>query len=150
MLSFEEKQAIIEKMNGLEANPVSLGRINYHYPESKRDKQIVVKFLHPNGNGFVYWPDSLEAGKDGFVNIRDYNASELEAVLKGAIGYLQTDGEPYQNGDTILFRNDRGEELRTSYENEMWIIYTGDNVEAVFPSLEAAQGYLLDEGFYEA
>lgn len=150
MLSFEEKKTIIENFEVLTAHPVSLGRINYHYPESKREKQLVVKFLHPNGNGFVYQPDAPAAAKDGFVNIREYEEADLKNILRDAICYLKTDGLPYQDGDTVLFHNQANEELRASYENEMWIIYTGKNVEAVFPSFEAAKGYLLDEGFYEA
>lgn len=54
MLTFEEKLSIIETFPELQRKDVSLGRVNFHYPESVQEKKIVVQHLHPNGNGFVY------------------------------------------------------------------------------------------------
>ena len=54
MLTFEQKQEIIESFPELTRKEVSLKRVNYHYAESTYDKTVVVQHLHPNGNGFVY------------------------------------------------------------------------------------------------
>lgn len=54
MLTFEEKLSIIETFPELQRKDVSLGRVNFHYPDSVQEKKIVVQHLHPNGNGFVY------------------------------------------------------------------------------------------------
>ena len=54
MLTFEQKQEIIESFSELSRKEVSLKRVNYHYEDSLFDKTVVVQHLHPNGNGFVY------------------------------------------------------------------------------------------------
>ena len=53
-LSFEEKKAIFDDYEELTAVPVSMNRINYHFNASAVDHKIVVRFLHPNGNAFIY------------------------------------------------------------------------------------------------
>ena len=57
MLTFEQKQEIIESFPELTRKEVSMKRVNYHYEESLFDKTVVVQHLHPNGNGFVYVAD---------------------------------------------------------------------------------------------
>ncbi|MCT6903984.1 MAG: hypothetical protein M3Z48_12145, partial [Lactobacillus sp.] len=77
MLTFEQKQAIIESFSELTKKEISLKRLNYHYMDSLYEKTIVVEKLHPNGNGFVFVGDLLryenEANDKGLVNIRDYD-----------------------------------------------------------------------------
>ena len=53
-LSFEEKKAIFDDYKELTAVPVSMNRINYHFNASAVDHKIAVRFLHPNGNAFIY------------------------------------------------------------------------------------------------
>ena len=79
MLTFEEKLSIIETFPELQRKDVSLGRVNFHYPDSVQEKKIVVQHLHPNGNGFVYAGHMRKKDTDrkGFINIRDYNEAEL-------------------------------------------------------------------------
>ncbi|WP_099221897.1 hypothetical protein [Listeria costaricensis] len=151
MLTFEQKQQIFARFDELEEKSVSMGRLNYHFEGSKREKTLVIKHLHPNGNAWLYAPflerDDLD--KEGYLNIRDLSESEIEQLLKEAIGYLSTDGDPYQEGFYEWYQDGNGDALKLSYENKMWIIYTGENVEAVFPTREAALGYLADEGFQD-
>jgi len=59
MLTFEQKQAIIESFSELTKKEISLKRLNYHYMDSLYEKTIVVEKLHPNGNGFVFVGDLL-------------------------------------------------------------------------------------------
>ncbi|EUJ50907.1 hypothetical protein [Listeria fleischmannii] len=150
MLSFEEKKQIIARFTALEEKEVSLGRVNYHYPESKREKSILIKHLHPNGNGYVYAPylDSDTLDKQGYFNI--YNAKEFELVelIEAAISYMDSDGDIFEEGQKFTYQSDSGETLELIYENKMWIVYAAGNVEAVFKTLEAAESYLADEGFF--
>ncbi|MBC1522461.1 hypothetical protein HB912_12465 [Listeria aquatica] len=152
MLSFEEKRKIITRFTVLEEKPVSMKRYNYHYPASKRDKTVLVKHLHPNGNGFVYAP-YLEGeevlDKEGYVNIYEATEDKLIQLIERAITYMDSDGEAYQEGDTFVYQNDAGELLKLVFENKMWIVYAYENVEAVFKSLDQAESYLADEGFFE-
>ncbi|WP_430535076.1 hypothetical protein [Listeria rocourtiae] len=147
MLSFEEKKNIIDEYTELEAHPVSMGRINYHFPDSVREKRIAVNHLHPNGNAFVYAPYLDEADKNGFVNIREATESEIRELVSGAISFLSTDGDEFEEGYEEEFRDAYRTVLILRYENKMWAIYSDDHLEAIFPSREAADGYLADEGF---
>lgn len=152
MLSFDEKRKIINGFAALEEKPVSMKRYNYHYPASKREKTVLVKHLHPNGNGFVYAPyleESAKLDKEGYVNIYDVTEAELVQLIEQALTYMDSDGGAYQEGDTFVYQNDTGELLKLVFENKMWIVYAYDNVEAVFKSLDQAESYLADEGFFE-
>ncbi|PDL31426.1 hypothetical protein AFZ03_09635 [Listeria monocytogenes] len=147
-----EKKALIESINGFELHEISMGRINVHYPASKRDKKIIVKHLHPNGNAFVYAPflEVEPLDKQGYVNVKDYSENEIRVLLLEAKEFMDSDEDGYKEGLTKIYQDNSGEKLSLVYENKMWVIYTGENLEAVFPTLESAEGYLLDEGFFEA
>ncbi|EIO5737846.1 hypothetical protein LQW06_002817 [Listeria monocytogenes] len=151
MLNFEEKKALIESIDGFELHEISMGRINVHYPASKRDKKIIVKHLHPNGNAFVYAPflEVEPLDKQGYVNVKDYSENEIRVLLLEAKEFMDSDEDGYKEGLTKIYQDNSGEKLSLVYENKMWVIYTGENLEAVFPTLESAEGYLLDEGFFK-
>ncbi|HAU34842.1 MAG TPA: hypothetical protein DCW76_11110, partial [Lysinibacillus sp.] len=87
MLTFEQKQAIIESFSELTKKEISLKRLNYHFMDSLYEKTIVVEKLHPNGNGFIFVGDLLryeqEANK-GLVNIRDYDEQQLREIIADA------------------------------------------------------------------
>ncbi|WP_088810878.1 MULTISPECIES: hypothetical protein [unclassified Listeria] len=151
MLTFEEKKQIISRYTQLEEKAISLGRVNYHYPESKRDKSILIKHLHPNGNGYVYAPylDADTLDKQGYFNVFEANESELVGLIEAAIAYMDSDGDIFQEGQEITYVDEFNEKLSLIYENKMWIVYAFENVEAIFPTIEAAESYLNDEGFFE-
>ena len=91
MLTFEQKQQIIEEFPQLTKKEISLKRVNYHFEESLYEKTIVVEKLHPNGNGFVFVGDLLKYEKEadkGLVNIRDYSEADLREIIQDAINYL--------------------------------------------------------------
>ncbi|AIS60148.1 hypothetical protein [Listeria ivanovii] len=152
MLNFEEKKALIESMGDFELHEISMDRMNVHYPESKRDKKIIVKHLHPNGNAFIYAPflEVEPLDKQGYVNVKDYSENEIRVLLEEAKEYMDKDEAGYKEGLTKIYQDKNGDRLSLVYENEMWVVYTGENLEAVFPTMEGAEGYLLDEGFFEA
>ena len=85
MLTFEQKQQIIESFPELTRKEVSMKRLNYHYEDSLYDKTVVVQHLHPNGNGFVYVAGipGYEADDRGLVNIREATEEELKATIRG-------------------------------------------------------------------
>ena len=99
MLTFEEKEAIIQEFPELTRKEVSMKRVNYHYEESLYDKTTVIYHLHPNGNGFVYVGDlpQYEAKEKGLVNIREVSADELRQMIKDSIAYLATEEEELIN-----------------------------------------------------
>jgi hypothetical protein len=160
MLSFEDKIALIqENFPELEMHEVSLGRLNFHYEESVQDKKIVVYHLHPNGNGFVYGghlPQSVKNEK-GYVNIRDYEADELIALIKESLEFLsKKHGWQQQKKD----RTDDGErkeehwyshsheKIRLVGEDGMWFIFDEDDaLEAAFETYAEAEGYLKEADF---
>ncbi|MCT6923839.1 MULTISPECIES: hypothetical protein [Bacillales] len=149
MLTFEQKQAIIETFPELTKKEVSLKRLNYHYENSLYEKTIVVEKLHPNGNGFVFVGDLLqyeaEANDKGLVNIRDYDESALRAIIAAAISYLSEDVE--EEPIIEIWRSREGAMLELIYENRSWAIYHQDNLEEAFGTREAAIEYLREEGF---
>ena len=93
MLTFEQKQQIIETFPELTKKEVSMKRLNYHYEDSMYDKTVVVQHLHPNGNGFVYVEGipGYEADDRGLVNIREATEEELKATIRDAIRALSTE-----------------------------------------------------------
>ncbi|MGM9951725.1 MAG: hypothetical protein ACI33P_16435 [Lysinibacillus sp.] len=149
MLTFEQKQAIIEEFPQLKKKEISLKRLNYHFEESLYEKTIVVEKLHPNGNGFVFVGDLLkyekEATDKGLVNIRDYSPEALREIVADAIDYLseEIDEEP-----VVEIWSDRHHtELELVYDNRVWNVYHQGNLEESFGTREAAADYLHGEGF---
>lgn len=149
MLTFEEKEAIIQEFPELTRKEVSLKRVNYHYEESLYDKTTVVYHLHPNGNGFVYVGDlpQYEAEK-GLVNIREASADELRQMIKDSIEYLATEEEEtFDEEVEEEWKNKENAKLTLLQEDTLWNIYHGYNLEESFGSYEEASAYLLEEGF---
>lgn len=148
MLSFEQKQSIIESFPELTKKEISMKRVNYHYEDSLYEKTIVVEKLHPNGNGFVYTGDLLKydqlANDKGLVNIRDFEEQELREIIRDAIDFLSEDleipvVEKWASRDGVIL------ELR--HHRRDWNIYYQDNLEETFGTRESAVEYLLEEGF---
>ncbi|MGN5454412.1 MAG: hypothetical protein ACI4XN_00350 [Candidatus Kurthia intestinigallinarum] len=150
MLSFEEKKAIIDSFDELVEKPISMNRLNYHYPGSQYEKKIVVEKLHPNGNGFVYVGDLLayKADDRGLVNIRDFSEQELRDAIEDSITYL-TEVDDVVEEVTIeeTFRNRSGDQLLLSFDGAFWNVSHGFNLEESFGTREDAEEYLAAEGF---
>ena len=149
MLTFEQKQAIIESFPQLTKKEISLKRLNYHFEGSLFEKSIVVEKLHPNGNGFVFVGDLLkyeqEVNDKGLVNIRDYNEAQLREVVEAAIQYL---GEEIDDSPIIENWTSReGTKLELEFNNRSWNIYHQGNLEETFGTREDAVAYLREEGF---
>ncbi|SOC41967.1 hypothetical protein [Ureibacillus acetophenoni] len=148
MLSFEQKQKVIETFPELTKKEISLNRLNYHFEESLHEKTIVVEKLHPNGNGFVYIGDLLkyenESNDKGLVNIRDYDEEKLREILSDAIEYLSEDPE-----QPIIeqWASRDGSEIELVYEKRSWNVYYQQNLEESFGTRESAVSYLKEEGF---
>lgn len=152
MLTFEEKQTIIESFPQLTRKEVSMKRLNYHYMDSLYDKTIVVYHLHPNGNGFVFVGDlkKYKADKKGLINIRDYSEADLRTVISDSIQYLSEEvgGESVsEEPSEYEWRNEEGHKLTLMYEEMLWNIYADLNLVESFTSYKDAEGYLLEEGF---
>lgn len=155
MLSFTEKQQIITThFPTLTSNQVSLGRINFQYPESTTDKVNAVYHLHPNGNGFVYVGNETDYAADakGLVNIRDFAEAELIAIIEASIVVLSTPlpTPPKKRGIEELWINENDVELFLveDVEEDLFSIYTEDDMlDAVFNSYTEAIDYLDQEGF---
>ncbi|MFJ6209019.1 hypothetical protein [Lysinibacillus sp. NPDC092081] len=150
MLTFEQKQTIIESFPGLTKKEISLKRLNYHFMDSLYEKTIVVEKLHPNGNGFVFIGDLLryeeEANDKGLVNIRDYDEQQLREIIEDAIQYLSEEEEE-QEPIEEMWKNREGIQLKLACEQRSWNVYHGENLEEAFGTQEAAKEYLLEEGF---
>ncbi|CAG9613133.1 hypothetical protein BACCIP111899_02328 [Bacillus rhizoplanae] len=154
MLTFEEKLTIIESFPELERKNVSLGRINFHYEESRLDKKNVVYHLHPNGNGFVYAGHlkGYKTNDKGMVNIRDFSAEELRSLLEKSMDALSQEpveevtlAEDFQEEEWI---NEENHVLTLINEDEdMWNVYAGLNLDGTFNSYKEAAQYLDEEGF---
>lgn len=148
MLSFEEKQTIIESFSELTKKQVSLGRLNYHYDASVYDKTVIVQHLHPNGNGFVYVagipgyaPDSR-----GLVNIREATEAELRQTIADAIAALSKEILPITPVEQVWV-DGSGAQLQLHEEGGFWNVYHGDHLEDGFGDYEEAAQYLTEEGF---
>ena len=145
MLTFEQKQAIIDSFPELTKKEISLKRLNYHFEESLFEKTIVVEKLHPNGNGFVFVGDLVayenEVNDKGLVNIRDYDEQALRKIIAASIDYLRD--EPIIE----IWRSGNGEEIQLMFEKRSWSVYYNDNLEETFGTHEAAAQYLEEEGF---
>ncbi|MFJ7698260.1 hypothetical protein [Lysinibacillus fusiformis] len=149
MLTFEQKQAIIESFSELTKKEISLKRLNYHYMDSLYEKTIVVEKLHPNGNGFIFVGDLLryeqEANK-GLVNIRDYDEQQLREIIEEAIQYLSEEVEA-EEPIIEIWHSREGDQLQLVFEQRSWNVYHGENLEEAFGTYDAAKEYLLEEGF---
>lgn len=150
MLTFEQKQAIIDSFPELTKKEISLKRVNYHFMDSLYEKTIVVEKLHPNGNGFVFVGDLLryeeEASDKGLVNIRDYDEQQLREIIEDAIQYLSEEAEEQEPIEEI-WQNREGAQLMLACEQRSWNVYHGENLEEAFGTHDAAKEYLLEEGF---
>ncbi|MEK3763887.1 MULTISPECIES: hypothetical protein [unclassified Solibacillus] len=150
MLTFEQKQEIIESFPQLTKKEISLKRVNYHFEGSLYEKTIVVEKLHPNGNGFVFVGDLLkyekEAGDNGLVNIRDYDEEALREIVRDAIDYLsEEEVEDLPIIETWVSRE--GTKLNLEFNDRSWNIYHQGNLEETFGTREDAVAYLREDGF---
>ncbi|MGN7477842.1 hypothetical protein ACTHOQ_08290 [Solibacillus silvestris] len=150
MLTFEQKQGIIESFPQLTKKEISLKRINYHFEESLYEKTIVVEKLHPNGNGFVFVGDLVkyekEANDKGLVNIRDYSEEALSEIVRDVIDYLsEEEEEDLPIIETWTSRE--GATLELEFNDRSWNIYHQGNLEESFGTREDAVAYLREEGF---
>lgn len=150
MLTFEQKQEIIESFPQLTKKEISLKRVNYHFEGSLYEKTIVVEKLHPNGNGFVFVGDLLkyekEAGDNGLVNIRDYSDEALREIVRDAINYLSEEEEEIL---PIIesWTSREGAKLELEFNDRSWNVYHQGNLEESFGTREDAVAYLREEGF---
>lgn len=150
MLTFEQKQQIIETFPELTRKEVSMKRLNYHYEDSLYDKTVVVQHLHPNGNGFVYVEGipGYEADDRGLVNIREATEEELKATIRDAIKVLSTEEEAEE--EELLeevWVNEQGQKLTLLEEEGFFNIYHGYNLEESFGDYQEATDYLKEENF---
>ncbi|MBM7662999.1 hypothetical protein JOC85_003825 [Bacillus mesophilus] len=153
MLTFEQKLHIIQSFPELSRKDVSLKRVNFHYEGSESDKKNVVYHLHPNGNGYVYTEliDGYEKDEKGMTNIRDFSEDELREVIIKSVTSLN-EGTVEVNPDEDVFEeetwmNADKHTLVVTYEDEMWNVYAGENLDGTFPSYNEAKQYLDEEGF---
>jgi hypothetical protein len=154
MLNFEQKLAIVESFAELQRKEVSLGRMNFHYENSDYDKKIVVYHLHPNGNGFVYAGQLKGFQKDdkGFVNIRDYSEDDLRSLIEQSIRSLTSKSTEKQVAKANNEKQERwtgadDQLLTLSFEEDLWYVYAGPNLDCAFETYEEAVEYLQEEGF---
>ncbi|WP_432353334.1 hypothetical protein [Sporosarcina sp. A2] len=148
MLTFEEKQTIIESFPELSRNDVSMKRVNYHYADSKFDKTVVVQHLHPNGNAFVYVADvpGYEPDSRGLVNVREASEAELRKTIEDAISGLSEE-KPEQEFLEEEWLDGNNSKLELKEEDGAWNIYHGLNLEDSFGDYKEAVDYLREEGF---
>lgn len=148
-LSFEEKKRIFDSYEELEAVPVSLKRLNYHFKDSAVAKTVVVRFLHPNGNALVYAGYlPKEETQKGYVSVLEEDEASLREWVEKAINHLKKTEDGYVDGYCELWFNAQGDVLRLTYENPVWSVLLPDGqVEGIFKTKDAGEGYLRDEGF---
>lgn len=148
MLTFEQKQAIIESFPELTRKDVSMKRVNYHYEDSFFDKTVVVQHLHPNGNGFVYVAGipGYAADDRGLVNIREATEEELRATIVDSIKALAQEEAQEQPAEQHWV-NAAGDKLVLMEEMDAWNLYHGLNLEDSFGDYAEAVTYLKEERF---
>lgn len=148
MLTFEQKQAIIETFPELTRKEISLKRINYHFEESTYDKTVVVQNLHPNGNAFVYVADTpgYETDDRGLVNVREAAEEELRKAITDSIKLLSEE-DPEELSIEQKWVGGEGIELTLVEEEEIWNVYHGLNLEESFSDYAEAIKYLKEEQF---
>lgn len=153
MLTFQEKLAILESFPELERKDVSLGRVNFHYDQSAYDKKTVVYHLHPNGNGYVYagLVPGVSTDDKGFVNIRDFTEDELRSLVGKSISSLSAKPAGGEDGSEDapeeLWTGPDNQSLTLKFEDELWYVFAGLNLEAAFETYDEAEQYLQEEGF---
>ncbi|MGE7622241.1 hypothetical protein ACQKMD_03985 [Viridibacillus sp. NPDC096237] len=150
MLTFEQKQAIIESFPQLTRKEISMKRLNYHFDGSQYEKKIVIEKLHPNGNGFVYVGDLLRYKADdrGLVNIRDFSEQELREIIEDSLTYLsEVDEVVPEVRIEQSWRNRNDDQLLLVEEDPFWNVYHGFNLEESFGTQDDAENYLYSEGF---
>lgn len=150
MLTFEQKQQIIETFPELTRKEVSMKRLNYHYEDSLYDKTVVVQHLHPNGNGFVYVEGipGYETDDRGLVNIREATEEELIATIRDAIKALSSEEEADEEEQVEeVWVNEQGQKLTLLEEEGFFNIYHGYNLEESFGDYREAADYLKEENF---
>ncbi|PYZ99060.1 hypothetical protein CR205_11015 [Alteribacter lacisalsi] len=147
MLSFEEKLAIIESFPELERRDVSLGRVNFHFPGSVKEKKNVVYHLHPNGNGFVYAGEltGYEVDDRGMVNIRSFTERAIRSVIEKSISSLSP--APETDGEEEFWINRDSHTLSLVREGENWNVYADTGLDGTFNTYGEAANYLEEEGF---
>lgn len=159
MLSFEQKLQVLDSFPELTRKNVSLGRVNYQYEQSMHDKKTVAYHLHPNGNGYIYAAmlEGYAPDDKGYVNIRDLPEDELRQLVRKSIDSLATGGREISNGDLSepprketpggTWTDAKGNVLTLKYEDDLWYLYAGLNLEMAFETREEAGEYLAEEGF---
>lgn len=150
MLTFEQKQQIIETIPGLIRKDVSMKRVNYHFEESLYEKTVVVQHLHPNGNGFVYVEgiEGYETDDRGLVNIREASEEELKKTILDAIHALSSEEtEADEESREEVWMNGEGQKLTLLEEDNFFNIYHGNNLEESFGDYVEATTYLKEETF---
>lgn len=148
MLTFEEKQQIIEEFPELVKKEVSMKRLNYHYEESLFDKTVVVQHLHPNGNAFVYVAgiEGYEPDDRGLVNVRDFTADEFRQVIRAAVEGLATE-LPEEKFVAETWQHPDGTKVSLLEEDGFFNVYHSHNLEESFGDYGEAASYLKEEGF---
>lgn len=148
MLTFEQKQTIIESYPELTRKDVSMKRVNYHFEDSLYDKTVVVQHLHPNGNGFVYVAGipGYDADERGLVNIREATEEELRNTIMDSIRALSQE-ETEEQAVEQHWVNEAGEKLVLMEELDAWNLYHGLNLEDSFGDYAEAVAYLKEERF---
>jgi len=153
MLTFEQKLAILDSFPELQRKAVSLGRVNFHYEQSVHEKKTVAYHLHRNGNGYVYGgllPD-VQKDEKGYVNIRDFTAEQLRDIVEQSIRSLSTIAtDPNVPGggkreERWIGPNDQI--LVVTYEDDLWYVYAGLNLDGAFETYEEVADYMREEGF---
>lgn len=162
MLSFEQKLNILDSFPELERRTVSLGRVNYHFEGSAHEKKTVGYRLHPNGNGFIYAGllEGYDKDDKGYVNIREFSEPDLRSLVRQSIDSLAARDEvliaepassaapflkPSSGGNWV---NEEGHVLTLKFEDDLWYIYSGIQLEMAFETRDEAGIYLEEEGFH--
>jgi hypothetical protein len=159
LLSFEQKLAVIGQFPELTRKDISLGRVNFHYEDSKHDKKTVVQHLHRSGNGYVFAGLIAGAAVDekGLVNIRDYSEEELRSLIGQSIASL-AEAPPEkpvnpkkkkkrQPPAEEIWTGPNGAQLTLTLEEDLWYVYAGLNLDCVFETYDEAVQYLEEEEF---
>jgi hypothetical protein len=166
MLDFERKLAIFSSFPELVRKDVSLGRVNFHYEQSAYEKKTVGYHLHPNGNGFVYAAliPGVAADDRGFANVRDATEEQLRTLIAASIASLSARPGAADDGDAApaksasrdaatpptRWTNAEGQALTLSFEDDLWYVFSGSNLESAFETFEEVETYMREEGFATA
>ncbi|MBO9598598.1 MAG: hypothetical protein J7559_12380 [Cohnella sp.] len=152
MLTFEQKVAILSSFPELERKDVSMGRVNFHFEGSVFDKKSVGYHFHKNGNGFVFAGrlQDIDSDERGYVNVRDYGEQELRELVARSIESLSGDSDAWiepEEGQEETWEGPNRSVLTIRYEDDMWYVFAGLNLDGAFETYEEAKAYLIEEGF---